>query len=910
MVSKAERTEAYANWLTSNTDKRDTDEFKTVADAYKKLRQEDRQPGSAQRLVYGINRGLGVDALGRGLESLGLDVGDTFDRFTGGENVNIGRAGRAGETIGKGLQVGLLAAPFAPAGAAMLASPIGTATTAQRVAGSLTAPLATKAGAAAEVGASVGAGLGTSFAENQDLGDAGKAISEFTGAVIGGTGGMLGAAARTAGSVGSGVKRAIGSKLDPNAGSKMASEEARRVIFEEGGNPDQIARTLRGADENVRSPFLASDARQVLGMQQALASQDKKFAQNIAERVNKDIKGLSRQIQQVRTTGDPADFATAAESRAAGFEAVLDRWVKSAEERANSTAGALKVDGEGRANLSRQARDIVETAIKNARDEENRLFNSADLGQKIDASPIMSVVKSIEKDEMFQPSKALRGVLRAGATRFAKKDKKKNVKPVEAKKVQAFRSEVLSLAREARSKNNFSEARRLNEIADAALDTMNGVNGLDDALAYSRALNDVYRRSVIGRITGRADDGRLMIEPSRTLEATVRGTPETKALAVEDLIKGAGGVRGESPEQSAEMQGLVERFALSLSGTVNPQTGRVNASKLSNFVSQNDRLFQSLPGLKGRLINAQGAEELLGSIERASPGLKDRFRKKVFGQLLARKSADGPIEDPALIVKSALEGATPRKDFYQLVRTANKGGQKAKDGLRVSLFDHAFGNTGRISADNISDQAFDPSKALQRLNQPLSNRQGVTLLDEMIKTKLISKQQKDVLIAQLNRLNNFVQKSAESEALGVELVTSDKFLETMSRLAGSNLATMGSFTSSSSLIMGYEGSKRMREFILDMPAGKMKKALTEAMTDKDALADLLTLTQTKAPQRTNIASFSEARQDASERLFSFFAKIFGLNKMPPLAAMQQAIEPITDQNSGLYFEVQPGARNE
>lgn len=893
MATNAERVEKYAKWLTQNVDKKGSAEWNTVAEAYKSLRQP--SPGVGQRLVYGINRGLGVDALGRGLESLGLDVGDTFDRFTGGENIDIGRAGRAGKTIGQGLQLGLLAAPFAPAGMAALASPIGATTTAQRVAGSLTAPLATKSGAAAEVGASLGAGIGTSLAESQGLGDAGQTMAEFTGAVIGGTGGMAGAAARAAGSAGRGLKRAIGSRLDPNAGDKMASEEARRVIFEEGGDPDQIARNLIGADADVRTPFLASGDRQVLGLQQALAGQDRKFAQNIAERAGQDMKALSRQIQEVRKAGDPGEFANAAEARAAGFEAVLDRWVKSAEARAEATAGALKVDGEGRANLSKRARDVVETAIKKARDEEKRLYNAADLGQKIDASPIMGVIKSIEKDEMFQPSQALRGVLRAGATRFAKRNKENQVEPVEAQKVQAFRSEVLSLAREARSKNNFAEARRLNEIADAALNTMSGVSGLGDALSYSRALNDVYRRSVIGRITGRADDGRLMIEPSRTLEATVRGTPESKALAVEDLVRGAGGVRGETPEQADEMRELIGQFGLSLSGTINPQTGRVNASKLADFVAKNDRLFQSLPGLKGRLTSAQGAEELLGSLERASPGMKDRFRKRVFGQALARKSADGPVEDPALVVKSALEGATPRKDFYQLIRTANKGGQKAKDGLRVSLFDYAFGNTGRVSADNISDQPFDPAKALERLKQPLANRQGTSLLDEMVKTKVISKQQKDVLLGQLERLNTFVQRSTQNEALGAELVTRDAFLETMARLVGSNLATMGSFTPSSSLIMGAEGSKRMRQFILDMPSGKMKEALTEAMMDKDALADLLTLTATKPPQGVRGRSFGQARQDASERLFSFFANIFGLNKMPPLAATQQAIDPITGQ---------------
>ena len=903
MVSKADRVEAYANWLTSNTDKRGTDEFKTVADAYRKLRQKDRQPGSAQRLVYGINRGLfdalGVSALEAGLDRLGFDTSDFMERFRGSPDTDLGRAGRAGRTVGTSLGFGAaLGLPFARAGASALALPAGQISVPQRIAASTVAPLTTRAGVAAETGASVGAGIGTAGAEASGLDTTGQSLAEFGGAVLGGTGGLLGATGRgaqaAAQSLGN-LKRSVTSRLQPDAGQRMASEEARRVIFEEGGDPDAVAAALRNQPDDVITPSLIAQDPSVMGMTQALAGSDRKFGQQLARQKAGELQNLSRQVQQVRASGDPRDFAVAAEQRAQGFEDILTRWVSQAEQRALGAADDLRIDGRGRANLSEQARETVERAIGQARDQEEQLYAAANLDQKIDASPIMATIKGIEKDELYKPSKALRGVLRAGAARFAKKDKEKQIKPVEARKVQAFRSEVLSLAREARSKNNFAEARRLNQIADAALDTMDGVRGIDDALSYSRALNDVYRRSVIGRITGRDGDGRFIIEPSRTLEATVRGTPEQRALAAEDLIRGAGGVRGETPEQATEMQGLVENFAMQFANVaVDATTGRVNSKALRKFLRENDRLFESLPGLRERVSTAAGAEEFLKRIETSQPGLRDRMRKRVFGRLAA-KSKDGPIEDPSELVRSALEGPAASRDYFELVRTANKGGPKAKEGLRVSILDYAFGNTGRVTANNVGDQPFDPAAALDRLRKPLSPRdEGSALIDQMVKNKLFTKQQRDALIQQLERLNRFVQRSAASEELGVELITKDPFLEVMARLVGSNLATVGSFTPSSSLIMGAEGSKRAREFILDMPAGQMKTALTEALLDKDAFADLLTLTSTKPRSGQGRRAFENKKRDAQNRLGGFFANIFGLDKMPTLAATQQAIDAPMD----------------
>lgn len=897
MTTNAERIEAYATWLNSNSDKQDTDDFKTVAAEYKRLRGSATrpQPSGPQRLVYGINRGLfdtlGISALDAGLQNLGVDTSGVMERLRGPSDVNLGRAGRAGRTMGTSLGFGTaLMLPLARPATATLALPMGQTTTTQRVLSSVVAPGTSRAGLAAETGASVGAGIGTAGAEAVGLGDTGKALSEFGGAVIGGTGGLTGAAVRAAAPIAGGIKRAISSRLQPNADQRMASEEARRIIFEEGGDPDAVATALRQQPDDVVTPALIAQDPSVMGMTQALSAEDRKFALQLARQQAGELQGLSRQIQAVRESGDPTDFAVAAEQRAQGFENILSRWVGQAEERALKSADSLRVDGRERASLSQQAREAVETAIGQARDQEKQLYAAADLNQKIDASSIMTAIKSIEKDELYKPSKVVRGVLRAGAARFAKKDKKKRVQPVEAQKVQSFRSEVLSLAREARSKNNFSEARRLNEIADAALDTMDGVSGIDDALSYSRALNDVYRRSVIGRITGRDGDGRLTIEPSRTLEATVRGTPEQKALAVEDLIRGAGGVRGESPEQSAEMRGLIENFSLSLANVVDASTGRVNARQLDKFLQENDRLFQSLPGLRERVSNAAGAQKFLNQMEKAQPAMRDRMRKRIFGQTLANRSKEGPIEDPSDIVKSALEGPSASRDYFQLVRTANKGGAKAKEGLRVSILDYAFGNTGRVTSDNVADQFFEPAAALERLQRPLSPRDGSsTLIDQMVKNKLFTQEQKDVLIEQLTRLNRFVLRSADSEALGVDLITKDPFLETFARMVGSNLATVGSFTPSSSLILGAEGSKRARQFILDMPAGQMKQALTEALLDKDALADLLTLTSTKAPSRRAPTSFETEKRNAQKRLISFFANVFGLNKVP-LAATQQAID--------------------
>lgn len=866
----------FSSWIIANQDKRDSAEFQTVAKAFKALQSVVAQrdelnaprelevagfetgldvvPSGVARATYGFNRGLGVPP--------GTPI-------TGRADADLGSIGEGGKTAGQATQA---AAAMLPAGrvivqgtkGALAAPALAPTSTAAEVARTVVRPLTTRSGAALEAAAIAGSGVGGSIAAEQDLSGLGRTGAELGGAVLAtGTLSPTVLAYRVAkNAIVDPLRRLLFTSKDKI--DLQASEALRNVVRKAGGDPDELAARLASA--NFKStPYQSTGDPIALGIEDALSKGNRKFANDLKSRQKRDLKFLEEAVAAARSTGDPNLYAVALESQYRRFTASLDRSISEATERALQAANAIKLSPDGVANLNKRARDIIEGSIQNARNIEKNLWERVNGEERIDATSLFDRVRQLQTDRFIDPESALGSEMNQ-AVRLLRQQAEDRTKqtgildelgaPIsgvvpgqnpQAKDIVRFRSVMLEKARSARAGSNpdYFRANVYDDAADAALGALDGmtVTGvLDDARAYSRALNDVYRRSVIGKLTGRNAGGGAAVRDTEFAETALRGSPEARRLNAEELIAGAQGpARPGGIKSAAEMRGVLDDLVLDLSDAIDPQTGLVNASRLAAFVSDNGRLLNLLPSAKGKLESAASAKQFLDERLAADPVLRAEYQKRTFGGTLADNFGVVRIENPSRVVASALSGENPSRSFYRMARMARAGGKAAQGGFANSVLDYAFSGP-------------DAATAVARLNAPIRSGSGEkTLLQGLVQTGSLSANQAKSIQRLTTELDTFVSRMSDREVLENPAMFSNSMItEVYTRVLGSDLAGMLSIAPGSNLIAQAAGSRAAQETLLRTPMGRIQKAIIEASSDAELMGALLTKSDSiAAPQYTS-----------------------------------------------------------
>lgn len=361
-----------------------------------------------------------------------------------------------------------------------------------------------------------------------------------------------------------------------------------------------------------------------------------------------------------------------------------------------------------------------------------------------------------------------------------------------------IRSDLLGWARDsASSKNQRSptDARMYGMLAESILDDFSQLNttAYDRARQFSKSLNDNFTRSYARDITAVTKAGAERIPPE-LLVSRMFGRDSDLTYARMEQVEDAVGFFSQQfdalTQQLAQLRaakaparqiGIVQqqldavrpmaelsqkrvvsvtdamdrvlRLAMTDPTIVNPQTGRVNAQALANWMARNEATLNKFGSLKNDLKTALDAENAFAALDDPKNAAARQLRNQQDFSLVL---AGG--ENPTAAVSDILASRTPVTDLRRLIAVANTSQtpRAALDGLKSSILEWAYtksGGTGnQFSVKAFDDNLFKPLAPGQPSIINMLRTQGLMTSDEVKNIRRILGTIRRIDDAKTNRL--------------------------------------------------------------------------------------------------------------------------------------------------------------
>lgn len=438
-----------------------------------------------------------------------------------------------------------------------------------------------------------------------------------------------------------------------------------------------------------------------------------------------------------------------------------------------------------------------------------------------------------------------------------------------------IRSDMLGWARDAASskgQRSPNDARIYGMLAESILDDFSQLNttAYDRARQFSKSLNDNFTRSYARDITAVTKAGAERIPPE-LLVSRMFGRDSDLTYARMEQVEDAVGFFSQQfdalSQQLAQLRaakaparqiGIVKqqldairpmaelskqrvisvtdamdrvlRLAMTDPTIVNPQTGRVNAQALANWMARNEATLNKFGSLKNDLKSALDAENAFAALNDPNSAVARQLRNQEdFAAVLAGG------ENPTAAVSDILASRTPVADLRKLINVATKAGptsQSALNGLKSSIFEWAYtkaGGTGnQFSVKAFDDNLFKPLAPGQPSIINLLRTQGLMTGDEVKNIRRLLGTMRRIQDAKDNRLfiENVLSGGNPLESFAVRWLA----------LHGSSAAIPsgpGSLAAASAV------SNTAQQLFNQMPRLNALAALREAAADPKLMAALL-----------------------------------------------------------------------
>lgn len=479
---------------------------------------------------------------------------------------------------------------------------------------------------------------------------------------------------------------------------------------------------------------------------------------------------------------------------------------------------------------------------------------------KIDPAVYKNTVPKIVKDVMermgvtddaiaayrqgrYSPQYAQTGVIPEG---FMPK-----IKSLEISNIVNLRSNLLDLSRNAAIKGDNNEARFYGNLANSMLDDLSKIKSpkLDEARDFSRTLNDYFTRSFAGKVLSKEATGGMAYPPEVLVQRAFGANNDLAAMRMADIEDAVGMLGREYTDavskfgkRSAQAQALKpladlsadrvvsirdaqERILrLAAAETIDPNTGRVSASRLARFIEKRRPLLDKLQ-ITTDLTDVVKAENALKATMAGNSFMQKSLRDQTaFAQVLK-------FESPTMAIADALNSKTPVQTFSRITQLAKAGGPDATAGLKSSLYDYAFTKAGGdkgFSAQAFQDAFFKPIARGQPSIYNIMRSQGLMTLSE-------GKNLKRIIDPMLN-----VEKAIGDRRLLEGVVQgADAATELALRVVGARIGTTVSSGGPGSLIAASAGSKYMRQIFDKSPMIMVRGIIEQATKDPQMMALLL-----------------------------------------------------------------------
>jgi hypothetical protein len=499
------------------------------------------------------------------------------------------------------------------------------------------------------------------------------------------------------------------------------------------------------------------------------------------------------------------------------------------------------------------------------------------------------------------------------------------LKAVNAVDLLSNRSELMNLARTARAQGDNNLAGIYDTVAAGLLDDIGSLNAplLDEARAFSKALNDTFTRTYANDITAMSGRGaermtpemlvRRAFSPSNMDQTTARMTELRGALEFpkrqyEDALQRLGpdneitiGLKPLAEMANSQIDTLNGAFqsvlltaaTKTMKQQMDPATGqmatRVDPAALTNFVTENKQLLDGL-GLTDTLTDAVKAQNAFDLVRLENSALNKTLREQTaFAKVLAGG------ENPVIAVADALKGKNPVRDFAQIAKLARAGGPEAINGLKASVYEYAYDAAG--GAGN-----FSPKKYLEILYGRAPKEQGPSFqqpsaMNIMRQNGIITlSEQKNIqrLMNPMIRIENGIENNVPLE----NFITGASAVEDAAlRFLGINIGAAAAGSGGHALYAAGIGSRMVRQIFDQMPTLELRRMIEKASQNPEFMATLL------RQGRTAREKFEIARKLNSYMISSGLTAVSSIFEEPPPPEPEPFSQP--SQSSRMFRQMPP-----
>ena len=743
--------------------------------------------------------------------------------------------------------------------------------------------------------------------------------------------------------------------------AQYATDEEYDQLLENLTNPvlrEQMAEAFPGIDFTA-GQISDSPIFQTIEAARAYKSEDLKSTRDKNYKLAKQF--IFDLTEGLMSEGDPSSIRAAAELRQSYFEDLLSSRLQKNINRladANSRVrfgqdlGGDVPDADTVTELGEKLAKLTQDSLQLARKEEASLWNLVpntvifqENGSTLDGNLPEDLHNYIDKwknglgfanrslDKAFKDKfPDINNIIEEHILNLGLKKKKKGfsgqmdrsqIEPITLKKLIELRSVVLQEIKTIAS-GEAPDSRKVRKLSEFSQDILDEIEGMDKmifnqatdmsafkaytkAREFSKALNDVFTRSILGRVTRKTHTGEKFQTPEMLLEqlrigknATLTTTRLAQLRNFSEFMEDLGpmtdqqteaGLTLDTSEMSAHVDGILEDYLRKIEPLVgeeifDPKSGRtirrVNEKKLGTWLEQNEQILDEyFPQLKLDLQDAQSAERLFKIFEQRRKSTQQKRKSLSVIRDLANLDVS-----PIQIIDEAFGRRTGPRDLKSLFNLGVRSGRPARDkqiirgkiaqaesseeevsaGFKNAIVQfalHKAGGEGEFFSPKVFYETLFskmPKSDVSLMDVATSRQYDIFSPEEAKRLKFMSEQ-----LAK-------IQKADETGKLvDDQLVESfgglrELYARAIGAVGGGALyqVTPGA-TGPASLVFGQAGSKYAQEIFLQLPLAKKMDLLDTIFLDPDLVAATLRRPNSKEASNRQV---SKVRQLLEEKGFS------------------------------------------
>lgn len=789
----------------------------------------------------------GSASIGRGMRGLG---------------VQAARPEEHAETLGQriGQEVGFAATTLPLLPVAATARGAGFAGRTLRTIGQSAArrPATVVAG---EMTAAAGAGAGSRAGEQiaTELGIEDTETAEALGALAGGLGAPLTGAFVLRGGPTAAIARRVARSQLAGFTPAGAREQASRRVQTLAGGPEEARRAATRIGrpdvlpEAQISPARQTGNRRLLGLERAVLSADAQLDDQFRQQLTDSNLLVRDELRRLRGPGDVENTREFIAGRRDYILGLIGERAKRAAALAQQRIQALRPRTTDRAQINRVVRDEIENALSDAGKTENQLWQAVPLDVEVrpeaTRDALQAVIDDLGRFEKLAdlPAEVRRLITRrvtvSGAGRVTSRTRPiPRVRRLEtARDLQRARSRILEEARKARAAGDRVALRDLERVQEAILDDLSNAEGVGEsyqtALAFSRALNNRFRRGTVGRLLGFRRTGEGSVPAELTLEGTIGTGQRGAGVAVDDIMRAV-----ENAPQTTRAQ--IEDFIRTTFAAATMPRGEFDPQSARRFIARNESVLDRFPELRRQFEDSAQARRIAETFESRLA----RTNAALHNRRLSRAALflDAPVEQEIQTVLRADDPRQAARQLRRMVRRDDTG--RAIEGLKAGLLDHLTRRAGTRQFTEDGIEILSGRSLRQQINDP--RMQGV--LDELLSGNERNRLQR--IATTLERI-----ETRDAPDIGGILDPADvPLLEIIARTVGARLgAQAGAGTSGASLLTAHYGAQRARRLVdrfADFMARRSpRQLLIDAVQDPELMQALLRRGEVSVPQQVKDA---------------------------------------------------------